>query len=116
MENKKLKMSQINDNNSDYEYRRDSFSDKVCDDLCEILLSFLSFDDKIRFECISKRFQKLIFNKQNTFEVIYSYSCNNNTFNQLVVNYESFNIKAFESVLKSVIINRVVNRCQHRFH
>ena len=33
------------------------------DDLCELLLSYLSFEDKIRFECVSHQFQRLIFNK-----------------------------------------------------
>jgi hypothetical protein len=35
------------------------------DDLCEVLLSFLPISDKIKFECVSKQWQTLIFNKQN---------------------------------------------------
>ena len=46
------KKQEFSENESNYEYRRDSFSDRVCDDLCEHLLSFLSFEDKIRFECV----------------------------------------------------------------
>jgi hypothetical protein len=34
------------------------------DDLCELLLSYLSISDKIRFECVSKQWQQLVFNKQ----------------------------------------------------
>ncbi len=34
------------------------------DDLCELLLSYLSISDKIRFECVSKQWQRLVFNKQ----------------------------------------------------
>ena len=39
--------------------RRDSFRDRICDDLCSVLLSYLSFEDKIRFECVSQQFQRL---------------------------------------------------------
>ena len=43
---------QMNDNKSYKELglRRDSFSERFCDDLCEIIVSYLSFEDKIRFE------------------------------------------------------------------
>ena len=44
-------------------YPKDSF-ERFGDDLSEVLLSYLSFEDKFRFECVSKQFQRLIFNKQ----------------------------------------------------
>ena len=34
------------------------------DDLCELLLSYQRFEDKILFECVSHQRQRLIFNKQ----------------------------------------------------
>ena len=46
-------------------YRRDSFSDQFCDDLSEIILQFLPFEDKFRLECVSKQFQRTVFAKQN---------------------------------------------------
>jgi hypothetical protein len=61
MSNKKLKSNDL---------KRDSFSDRICDDLFEVLLKYLSFEDKIRFECVSKQFQRLIFNKQYCIEII----------------------------------------------
>ena len=39
-------------------YRRDSFSDRVCDDLSEVILKYLSLEDKLRLECVSKQFQR----------------------------------------------------------
>ena len=45
-------------------YRRDSFDDRFCDDLSEVLLQFLSFEDKLRFECVSKQFQRTVFQRQ----------------------------------------------------
>jgi hypothetical protein len=45
-------------------YYFDSF-DRFCDDLCQLLLSYLLVSDKIRYECVSKQWQQLIYNKQN---------------------------------------------------
>jgi hypothetical protein len=59
MNNKKQKLCQLNEennnNNNEKSLKRDSFSGRICDDLCEVLLSYLSFEDKIRFECVSKQ-------------------------------------------------------------
>jgi hypothetical protein len=52
MNNKKFESN--NNNNNESSLKRDSFSGRICDDLCEVLLSYLSFEDKIHFECISK--------------------------------------------------------------
>jgi hypothetical protein len=46
----------------------DSF-DRFGDDLCEVLISYLSISDKIGFECVSKQWKSLIFNKQKSIEV-----------------------------------------------
>ena len=43
---------------------RDSFSYRICDDLSEVILSFLTFEDKIHYECVSKQFKRTIFQKQ----------------------------------------------------
>ena len=42
---------------------RDSF-DRFGDDLCEVLLSYLTLSDCFRFECVSKQFKALLFNRQ----------------------------------------------------
>ena len=41
-----------------------SFDDRICDDLSEVLLQFLSLEDKLRLECVSKQFQRTLFQKQ----------------------------------------------------
>ena len=70
MEIKKSKIeNNINNNNNnkscnELSLRRDSFSGRFCDELSEVLLSYLSFEDKIRFECVLHQFQRLLFNKQ----------------------------------------------------
>ena len=71
MDNKKQKLFQPNErnnnnNNNENLLKRDSFSGRICDDLCEVLLSYLSFEDKIRFECVSKQWQKCVYEKQHS--------------------------------------------------
>jgi hypothetical protein len=47
------------------------------DDLCELLLRYLSISDKIHFECVSKQWQRLVFNKQQKlFITIFDPECN----------------------------------------
>ena len=46
-------------------YRRDSFEDRFCDDLSEVLLQFLPKKDKFRLECVSKQFQRNVFQSLN---------------------------------------------------
>src|ERR1700729_670917 len=41
----------------------DSF-DRFGDDLCELVLSYLTFKDKLIFECLSKQWKRFVFNKQ----------------------------------------------------
>ena len=44
---------------------RQSFSDRICDDLCEEILQYLSLEDKLKLEGVSKQFQRTIFQQQN---------------------------------------------------
>ena len=45
-------------------YRRDSFCDHFWDDLCEDILQYLSLEDKLRLQCVSKQFLRTVFNRQ----------------------------------------------------
>ena len=51
-------------NNFQKIYRRDSFCDRFCDDLCEDILQYLSLKDKLRLQCVSKQFQRSVFQRQ----------------------------------------------------
>ncbi|CAG2103000.1 unnamed protein product [Medioppia subpectinata] len=48
-----------------------SFEDRFRfgDDLCEVLLSYLSFEDRFRCECVSTQWQRLIFTTQTTLDI-----------------------------------------------
>ena len=48
----------------DKNYRRDSFDDRIYDDLSEVILQYLSFKDKLRMESVSKQFQRTVFCKE----------------------------------------------------
>jgi hypothetical protein len=60
----------------------------------------LSFEDKIKFECISKQFQRLVSNKQFIIEVNEYPNRKENTLNALIKKRNEINVKAFEGVLK----------------
>ena len=45
-------------------YRRDSFCDRFCDDLCEDILQYLSLEDKLKIQCVSKQIQRTVFKRQ----------------------------------------------------
>ena len=51
-----------------YGYRKDSF-DRFGDDLTELILSFLWFEDKIRLECVSKQWKRCVFQRQFVIEL-----------------------------------------------
>ena len=44
-------------------YAKNSF-DRFGDDLTELILQYLTFEDKVRLECVSKQWRRLVFNKQ----------------------------------------------------
>ena len=50
-------------------YRRDSFDDRFCDDLCEEILQYLSLEDKFRLEYVSKQFQRTVFKRLNEYNL-----------------------------------------------
>ena len=49
-------------------YPKNSF-DRFGDDLTELILQYLTLEDKVRLECVSKQWRRLVFNKQFTIEI-----------------------------------------------
>jgi hypothetical protein len=78
--------------------RKQSFDYRICDHLCEVLFSYLSFKDKIRFECVSKQWRKCVFVKQ--FVIDFNDYNNYNKYNKFLLNKNQINEKAIEIVLK----------------
>ena len=50
-------------------YPKNSF-DRYGDDLCGLVLSYLSLEDCFRFECLSKQWQRLVFKRQHSLIVV----------------------------------------------
>ena len=44
--------------------KRQSFSERICDDLCPHILQYLSLEDKLRLDCVSQQFQRSIITSQ----------------------------------------------------
>src|ERR1700712_496496 len=45
------------------EEKRQSFSERVCDDLSEVILQYLSLEDKLKLQFVSKQFQRTVFQR-----------------------------------------------------
>ena len=69
------------------QYSRQSF-DRFGDDLCEVLLSYLSFEDKIRLQCVDKQWNRFILTKQSVLIVSTRSECKDNVrqLNPMIVN------------------------------
>ena len=73
------------------ESSRDSYKDRICDDLSEVILQYLSIEDKFRFECVSKQFQRTVFQKE--------YDLN---LNRLSILQKMSNSKAIKKLVKKL--------------
>ena len=98
-------------------YPKNSF-DRLGDDLTELILQYLTFEDKVRLECVSKQWRRLVFNKQFGIEILDTKSEHMNNFRQpltsnieerlnslnklltMLYNGRQLDVESFESVLK----------------
>ena len=56
----------------DEEMRRKSSFDRFGDDLSELIVSYLTIEDKFRFQCLSKQWQRLVFNRQYVLKISFN--------------------------------------------
>ena len=83
-------------------YAKNSF-DRFGDDLTEVILQYLTFEDKVRLECVSKQWRRLIFNKQFVIEILSDSNQTKNSldlYRKLERGLPLIDRKALESVLK----------------
>ncbi len=82
-----------------FEYPRDSL-DRFGDDFCELILSYLRFKDKIRFESVSSQWQRCIYSRQTGLSI--KSSRNSDTISELLGRSKSaiIDVNALESILK----------------
>src|ERR1700712_3011936 len=79
------------------EYSRDSFRHRICDDLSEVILQYLSLEDKLRLQCVSKQFQRTIF--QRHYELKF-YADKEFIDCRLLIKNNGIDLKSFELLLK----------------
>ena len=87
-------------------YAKNSF-DRFGDDLTEEVLQYLTLEDKIRLECVSKQWQRYVFRKQSVIEIVDNKT--HNSLNELLDNRKQLNEQHLESVLKKFPNIRKVN-------
>ena len=80
---------------------RQSFEERIFDDLSADILKFLTFEDKLRLECVSKQFQRTVFLKQTEFPYILQNKSYKNfekieTIIQKIPNMKEIVIESFE--------------------
>ena len=88
-------------------YPKNSF-DRFGDDLNEEILQYLTFEDKIRLECVSKQWQRCVFKKQYVIEIRKGFKPTQDSLDKLsrrsiiylLCNICEIRVKTFESVLK----------------
>ena len=119
-------ISQTKDLRSDEKYSSDSF-ERFGDDLCELLLSYLSVKQKKRFECVSKQWQRLVFNKQKILIISYDsyeesidsiiishkYWNNNNVFNSLFKKFKFINELNINFDINDEVLEIITKNCIH---
>ena len=86
-----------------YGYLKNSMN-RFGDDLTEEILQYLTFEDKIRFECVSKQWKRCVYPRQYGLEILPSYEQTKDSlirlYPEIWTSSLSVNIIAFESVLK----------------
>ena len=83
-------------------YAKNSF-DRFGDDLTELILQYLTFEDKVRLECVSKQWRRLVFNKQFVIEILSDSKQTKNSmdlYRKFKKRLHSINRNALKSVLK----------------
>ena len=110
----------------------DSFDDRIDDDLFESIISYLPIEDKIRYESVSKRFQRLVFKKQNDLGISWrALSINSvDKILDLLIKNLNINVSTLERLLKkfrfinaikfdilfwnpSEVLNTITQNCNH---
>ena len=84
-------------------------TERFGDDLTELILSYLTLEDKFRFECVSKQWKRCVFEKQ--FELDISLMKKQNSLNKLFEQNRHLSRERLISVLKKCPNLRKVKVC-----
>ena len=88
---------------------------RFCDDLIEDILYFMSFEDKIKYECVCHQWKRCLFKKQTVLVIDGNENRDSidskNFLNQLVVKKEVENISNRVTVLRKNSFESVLKKC-----
>ena len=87
-------------------YKKDSFSSRICDDLCEVIVSYLPIGDKIRLESVSKQFQRVLFSRHYVLNIDDHTIEDKNTIKQLTEMKEKPNIFIINTILLENVLKK----------
>src|ERR1700743_854840 len=95
-------------------YSKDSF-DRFGDDLCQYLLSFLSFEDTFRCECVSKQFKRLVFNTQTKFNtfIINKVHLRRSEFELIMKKCRNIQYIELNSSINNSMFELIIKHCNH---
>ena len=89
---------------SNVSQNRQSFSDRICDDLCEEILQYLSLEDKLKLEGVSKQFQRTVLKKHNELIIknnkMMLFRKDKKEYNYLYKGNKVFDLELLEKLLK----------------
>ena len=80
-------------------YAKDSM-DRFGDDLTEEVIQYLTFNDKVRLECVSKQWQRCVYNKQFSIELVNYWSEEPNSLMKIISQNEELSKQRLTTFLK----------------
>jgi hypothetical protein len=98
-----LEKSEDQLNNKEVIIRRDSFDDRICDDFCELLVSYLTFEEKLKLESVFYFQNSIVLitcdewetRGKDSLKLMQNFNKNN-----ILSDEVKIDLKAFESILK----------------
>ena len=76
--------------------------DRFGDDLTEEILQYLTLEDKIRLECVSKQLQRCVFNKQFVIEILIR-NTDPNEIKKCKISFSELKNQSNEHIFESVL-------------
>ena len=103
-----MSTNRVNIDSNGRHFSANSFN-RFGDDLCELILSYLTFEDKIRLQSVSKQWNRTILNKQFAFKYCYDTNCMQQdelNFHTQKQDKERFNV-LFKKLLQKCFIKEI---------
>ena len=99
-------------------YKRDSFDHRVCDDLCQFILQYLTPKQKLKLECVSKQFQRTAFLSQRSLELNFNVFRNTEKLIQLIKKFPKLNQIIIKSIFKIPLefFEVIIENCNNLTH